>query len=76
MYYCLELGQRKKVGRRVGSPLIEGNREIRFETAPINGVHIICGAFIESCIHLSGRIDFDFGLDSIISNTPFMHMHI
>lgn len=58
------------------SPLIEGDREIGLETAPINRVHIVGCALVETCIHLGGRIDFDFGLDSIVANAPFMHMHV
>lgn len=67
---------RKRRGEGGVGPLIKGNREIGLKAAPINRVHIICSAFIESCIHLRGRIDFDFGLDSIVANTPFMHMHV
>lgn len=58
------------------SPLIEGNREIGLKTAPVNRVHIVGCALVEACIHLGSRIDFDFGLDSIVANAPFMHMHI
>lgn len=55
--------------------LVKGNREIRFETSTINGVHVVGGAFINASIHLRCRIDFDLWFDPIIADAPLMNLN-
>lgn len=54
--------------------LIECNRKICFETSAIDRIHIVCGAFIDTSIHLCGRINFDFRFYSVVSYSPFVHL--
>lgn len=40
----------------------------------INGVFVIGLTFVISCILLSCRINFHFAFNSIVSDSPFMHL--
>lgn len=53
---------------------IECDGEIGLETSPVDRIHVVGGAFVHARVHLSGWIDFDFGLDTIIADTPFVHL--
>jgi len=55
---------------------VEGNGEIRLKTAPIDGVHVVGGAFVESSVHLCGRVNFDLRLDLVVADAPFVYVHI
>lgn len=51
--------------------LIEYNGKVSFEAPPVDGVHVVGGALVNASIHLSGRIDFNLGLDLVLSDAPF-----
>lgn len=55
-------------------PSIESNGKIRFETAPIDRVHVVGGTFIDARIHLCGRVNFNFRFDFVLANAPFVHL--
>ena len=53
---------------------IECNREIGFEGAPVNRVHIICGAFVNAGVHLSSGVDLDLRFYTIIVYKPLVNL--
>jgi len=55
---------------------VEGNGEIRLETAPIDGVHVVGGALVESGVHLGGRVNFDLRLDLVVADSPLVDVHV
>lgn len=55
---------------------VESDAEVRLEGPPVNGVHIISGAFIHAGIHLRRRVDLQLALHLIGPNAPFVHIHI
>lgn len=50
--------------------LIEYNGKVSFEAPSINGVHVVSGALVHARVHLSGRIDFNLGLDLVLIDAP------
>ena len=52
--------------------LIEDDGEISFETSPVDGVHVVSCALVDSSVHLGGRVDFDLGLDLVLSDAPLV----
>lgn len=65
---------RPKTASSAHSHLIESNGKIRFETAPIDRVHVVGGTFIDARIHLCGRVNFNFRFDFVLANAPFVHL--
>lgn len=54
--------------------LVERNREISFETPPIDRVHVVGGTLVNARVHLRRGIDLNFGLDLILSDIPLVHL--
>lgn len=54
--------------------LIKCDWEIGFETPTVDGVHVIRCTFINTSIHLSGRINFNFWFYLIVAYSPLMYL--
>lgn len=55
---------------------VEGDGEICLETPPINRIHIVSRALVESGIHLGGGINFDLRLDLVVADAPLVDVHV
>lgn len=53
---------------------IESNWKICFKTSTINWIHIVGCTFINTSIHLCGRIYFNFWFNFVFAYSPFMNL--
>lgn len=58
----------------LGGCSVESDREVGFEGASVDGVHIVRCALVHTSVHLRGRVDLDFGFDAVIADRPLVDL--
>lgn len=54
--------------------LIESDGEVSLERPSIDAIHIVRRTLVNSCVHLSSRIDLEFRFHFIRTDLPFVYL--